>query len=77
MSLDVDETYQLRIGATSDDQVNATIIGRTFFGIRHGLETLSQLVIYDDIRDLVLVCGEQLHTYILLKLVLLFFGSSA
>ncbi|XP_048480304.1 chitooligosaccharidolytic beta-N-acetylglucosaminidase isoform X2 [Plutella xylostella] len=55
MSLDVDETYQLRIGATSDDQVNATIIGRTFFGIRHGLETLSQLVIYDDIRDLVLI----------------------
>ncbi|KAF9801356.1 hypothetical protein SFRURICE_002996, partial [Spodoptera frugiperda] len=53
-SLDMDESYSLRIEVTSDT-INATIKGGTFFGVRHGLETLSQLVVYDDIRNQMLI----------------------
>nr|BAN29056.1 lysosomal beta-N-acetylglucosaminidase [Spodoptera frugiperda] len=53
-SLDMDESYSLRIEVTSDS-INATIKGATFFGVRHGLETLSQLVVYDDIRNQMLI----------------------
>ncbi|GLH00644.1 Chitooligosaccharidolytic beta-N-acetylglucosaminidase, partial [Gryllus bimaculatus] len=45
---DTDEGYQLLIG-TQDTRVKATITAQTYFGARHGLETLSQLVIYDDV----------------------------
>ncbi|CAH2991416.1 unnamed protein product [Chilo suppressalis] len=55
-SLDMDESYNLYVGPkesngkkTSD--LNATITANTFFGIRHGLETLTQLFVYDEIRD--------------------------
>ncbi|XP_049868022.1 chitooligosaccharidolytic beta-N-acetylglucosaminidase [Pectinophora gossypiella] len=54
-SLDMDESYGLRVSAASNDRINATISGNTFFGVRHGLETLSQLVVYDDIRDHLLI----------------------
>ncbi|XP_052754679.1 chitooligosaccharidolytic beta-N-acetylglucosaminidase [Galleria mellonella] len=50
-SLDMDEGYDLRIAAAAKDQINATVTARTFFGLRHGLETLSQLFVYDDLRD--------------------------
>lgn len=32
-------------GAT---QVNVEIVGTTYFGVRHGLETLGQLIAYDE-----------------------------
>lgn len=54
-SLDMDESYGLRVQAAQNGRVNATITGNSFFGVRHGLETLSQLIIYDDIRDHALV----------------------
>ncbi|CAH4037655.1 unnamed protein product [Pieris brassicae] len=50
-SLTMDESYSIRVGAVSSDKINATITGKTFFGIRHGLETLSQLILFDDIRN--------------------------
>lgn len=49
-SLDFDESYTLNIKAEGDD-VLALIEAETFFGARHALETLSQLVAYDDIRS--------------------------
>ncbi|XP_028037958.1 chitooligosaccharidolytic beta-N-acetylglucosaminidase [Bombyx mandarina] len=54
-SLDMDESYELYISSTSSDKVNATIRGNSFFGVRHGLETLSQLIVYDDIRNNLLI----------------------
>ncbi|XP_068632300.1 chitooligosaccharidolytic beta-N-acetylglucosaminidase [Battus philenor] len=54
-SLDMDESYSLRIAPMSTDRMNVTITGNTFFGVRHGLETLSQLIVYDDIRDHLLI----------------------
>ncbi|XP_014364864.2 chitooligosaccharidolytic beta-N-acetylglucosaminidase [Papilio machaon] len=54
-SLEMDESYTLRISSMSSERVNATITGNTFFGVRHGLETLSQLIVYDDIRDHLLI----------------------
>lgn len=47
-SLEMDESYHLNITLGYTGKINATIIGSTFFGVRHGLETLSQLFIYDD-----------------------------
>ncbi|CAH2075984.1 unnamed protein product, partial [Iphiclides podalirius] len=54
-SLDMDESYTLSVSPSSADRLNATIVASTYFGLRHGLETLSQLIVYDDIRDHLLV----------------------
>lgn len=59
-SLDMDESYALYMGpknaAMSDvADLNATITANSFFGLRNGLETLSQLFVYDEIRDHLLV----------------------
>ncbi|XP_069356391.1 chitooligosaccharidolytic beta-N-acetylglucosaminidase [Maniola hyperantus] len=51
----LDESYSLRVSPESNDRINATIFANNFFGIRHGLETLSQLFVYDDIRDHLLI----------------------
>lgn len=50
-SLDMNESYTLRVLPVSSDAINATINAGSFFGLRHGLETLSQLIVYDDIRN--------------------------
>ncbi|XP_026732584.1 chitooligosaccharidolytic beta-N-acetylglucosaminidase [Trichoplusia ni] len=54
-SLDMDEGYDLRVQAVSSDRLNATITAHNFFGMRNGLETLSQLIVYDDIRNHMLI----------------------
>lgn len=50
LQLNTDESYALSIGSNSAGQVTANITANNFFGARHGLETLSQLIVYDDIR---------------------------
>lgn len=50
LTLDTDESYVLNIGSDNEGQVIANITANSFFGARHGLETLNQLVVYDDIR---------------------------
>ncbi|KAJ8947848.1 hypothetical protein NQ318_009993 [Aromia moschata] len=50
-SLVTDESYTLKISESSDGRLNALITAATFFGARYGLVTLSQLVIFDDIRN--------------------------
>ncbi|XP_066992201.2 chitooligosaccharidolytic beta-N-acetylglucosaminidase [Anabrus simplex] len=42
---DTDESYDLQVQELADGRINATISAPTFFGARHGLETLSQLVV--------------------------------
>ncbi|KRT85799.1 glycoside hydrolase, partial [Oryctes borbonicus] len=51
LALNISEAYVLKVEETMDGRMNATITAENYFGARHGLETLAQLVIYDDIRD--------------------------
>lgn len=51
LTLDTDESYALNISETSDSRLVATITAPDYFGARHGLETLGQLIIFDDLRD--------------------------
>uniref|UniRef100_A0A182N7T2 beta-N-acetylhexosaminidase n=1 Tax=Anopheles dirus TaxID=7168 RepID=A0A182N7T2_9DIPT len=49
---ETDESYRLTVGAGgANGELLATIDAKTFFGARHALETLSQFVLYDDIRN--------------------------
>ncbi|KAI5632375.1 glycosyl hydrolase family 20, catalytic domain-containing protein [Phthorimaea operculella] len=54
-SLDMDESYELKVQPVSNDKLNATITANTFFGVRHGLETLSQVIFYDEISEQLLM----------------------
>lgn len=51
LTLDTDEGYALSLNETQDGRITATIKAKNYFGGRHGLETLNQLIIYDDIRS--------------------------
>lgn len=53
-SLDMDTSYQLKI-AKENDNVNVMITADYAFGLRYALVTLSQLVVFDDIRREMLV----------------------
>ncbi|XP_067646594.1 chitooligosaccharidolytic beta-N-acetylglucosaminidase [Eurosta solidaginis] len=50
LTFDTDESYSLQIISANSSSVAATINASSYFGARHGIETLSQLLIYDDIR---------------------------
>lgn len=50
LTLDTDESYTLDIDTDASGHVLANITASNFFGARHGLETLAQLIVYDDIR---------------------------
>lgn len=58
ITLDTDESYSLTVSSSSDGRILATVKGENFFGARHGLETLGQLIIYDDIRNEIQIVGE-------------------
>lgn len=51
LTWETDESYTLKVEEMSDGRINAIITASTFFGARHGLETLSQLIIFDDLRN--------------------------
>lgn len=51
LKLTTNESYSLRISQSPSGSVNADIVAPTYFGGRHGLETLGQLIIYDDILN--------------------------
>ncbi|KAL7732024.1 hypothetical protein ACLKA6_015787 [Drosophila palustris] len=50
ITLDTDESYVLSIDSNAAGQVMANITAGSFYGARHGLETLNQLIVFDDIR---------------------------
>lgn len=58
LTLDTDESYHIEISTSSDHEVLAKISAKTYFGARHGLETLSQLIVYDDIRRELLILAK-------------------
>lgn len=49
-----DESYKLAVSEVRDG-VHVVISAPTFFGARHALETLAQLIVFDDIRSEMLV----------------------
>ncbi|XP_043287535.1 chitooligosaccharidolytic beta-N-acetylglucosaminidase-like [Venturia canescens] len=50
ITLDTNENYSLKIYQQDGAVINATIVASTYFGARHGLETLSQLIVYNELR---------------------------
>lgn len=54
LSLETPEAYTLSI-ATRGTFTNATILASNFFGARHALETLSQLIDYDEVTSVLQV----------------------
>jgi hexosaminidase len=57
MTLETDESYELNIKDNGDNGVVALITSKTFYGARNGLETLSQVIVYDNIRNEYLIVG--------------------
>lgn len=53
LTLETDETYKLTINVNE-----AYIKAKSFYGARHALETLAQLIVYDNIRRELQVVGE-------------------
>ncbi|XP_015189390.1 PREDICTED: chitooligosaccharidolytic beta-N-acetylglucosaminidase [Polistes dominula] len=51
LTLDTDESYKLQIYQIDDKSMDVTITAKTYFGARNALETLSQLIIFDDLND--------------------------
>jgi hexosaminidase len=47
---DTKEGYQLTLDEKSDE-ISVEIIAENFFGIRHGIETLSQLIVHDELNQ--------------------------
>lgn len=56
MPIGYDESYSLNVSPDGGD-VKAFIKSKTFYGARNALETLSQLIAYDNIRNEFLVVG--------------------
>jgi len=50
LGFDTDESYSLSV-KTLEGKTTAVVAAASFFGARHGLETLSQLVEYDELRN--------------------------
>ncbi|XP_057664989.1 chitooligosaccharidolytic beta-N-acetylglucosaminidase isoform X2 [Diorhabda carinulata] len=51
LTLETIESYSLFITETNYSTIDVRIIANNYFGARHGLQTLSQLIIFDDLRD--------------------------
>ncbi|XP_058459598.1 chitooligosaccharidolytic beta-N-acetylglucosaminidase-like isoform X2 [Malaya genurostris] len=46
-----DESYKLAITGTDAGDVSVKIDAKNYFGARHALETLAQLIVFDDLRN--------------------------
>ncbi|XP_071535259.1 chitooligosaccharidolytic beta-N-acetylglucosaminidase-like isoform X2 [Panulirus ornatus] len=57
LTLDTLESYELSV-ITKSDITTATIIAPTYFGARHALETLSQLIEYEENRDSLMIVSD-------------------
>lgn len=56
LNYDTDESYTLETVRTTENIV-VNIVAKNFYGIRHALETLSQLIVFDEFRsELVILC---------------------
>ena len=57
-TMDVDETYTLHLTPDEENTYLVNVKAKTYFGARHGIETLSQLISYKEESD-----SLQMHTY--------------
>lgn len=57
LSMKTDESYTLVV-KTEDSIVTASISAATYFGARHAVETLTQLIVWDDFGDSLVVLRE-------------------
>lgn len=56
LNLDTFEGYNFKI--TEDNNgVHVAVTAKNFYGARHALETISQLIVYDNIRNEILIVG--------------------
>lgn len=51
LSLDTNEQYELELSPTDGNELLARISAVTYYGARHGLETLSQLIAFDEFTN--------------------------
>lgn len=58
--LDTDQSYQLKVVKGAHDDLDVLITARNVFGARYALVTLSQLVVFDDFRNEMLVRQSEL-----------------
>ena len=56
--MDVDESYTLVLSPDKENTYSVNISAKTYFGARHGIETLSQLISYKEETD-----SLQMHTF--------------
>lgn len=54
LNYDVDEGYTLTI-VSSANEIQVTINAKNFFGARHAMETLSQVIVYDELNTKLVV----------------------
>lgn len=57
LKVNVDETYTLSVNLVGNDII-ARIEANTIFGARHAIDSLAQLIIYDDVTDRLLIRHE-------------------
>ena len=50
LTLETDESYTLSI-SQADNELHVNISATTFFGVRHALETMTQLTAYDEVHN--------------------------
>ncbi|KZC13638.1 Chitooligosaccharidolytic beta-N-acetylglucosaminidase [Dufourea novaeangliae] len=58
LTIDTDESYTLAVTQVDKAVLNATITAKSYFGARHGVETLSQLIVFDDLRNQIQIPSE-------------------
>ncbi|XP_043520160.1 chitooligosaccharidolytic beta-N-acetylglucosaminidase isoform X4 [Frieseomelitta varia] len=58
LTLHTDESYNLTVIQMDKTKLEVTITAKSYFGIRHGLETLSQLIVFDDLRNQIQIPNE-------------------
>lgn len=51
LSLETNERYELELLSTDSNELIARINAATYYGARHGLETLSQLIAFDEFTN--------------------------
>ncbi|XP_032672325.1 chitooligosaccharidolytic beta-N-acetylglucosaminidase [Odontomachus brunneus] len=58
LTLETDESYTLQVSLGDGGQVKAHITAKTYFGARYGIETLSQLIVYDELRNIIQIAND-------------------
>lgn len=59
LDLSTDETYSLTTKVDNlSETVQVSIVSKTYYGARHGLETLSQLIVWDNLQHSLIIASD-------------------